>query len=72
MLAGGILQLDVSKIPNKSEELSAAIRVTVNNGAEVELEQQTVDYPEAIFAVLPDIKNVQNGEPPFLEALKDR
>lgn len=42
MLAGGILQLDVSKIPNKSEELSAAIRVTVNNGAEVELEQQTV------------------------------
>ena len=41
MLAGGILQLDVSKIPNKSEELSAAIRVTVNNGAEVELEQQT-------------------------------
>jgi hypothetical protein len=42
VLAGGILQLDVSKIPNKSEELSAAIRVTVNNGAEVELEQQTV------------------------------
>ena len=42
MLAGGILQVDVSKIPNKSEELSAAIRVTVNNGAEVELKQQTV------------------------------
>ena len=43
MLAGGILQVDVSKIPNKSEELSAAIRVTVNNDAEFELEQQTVN-----------------------------
>ncbi len=49
MLAGGILPLDVSKIPNKSEELSAAIRVTVNNDAEVELEQQTVVSLDAGF-----------------------